>query len=142
MEPANGRQQEYLCDQAFPRIWSASTPDHFARAIEGTTFEKIHLAQRELNWQRRETLALERAIRVRYGRTREADKSVTSAFTHENQHVIRDRGMLAEPQRLPFTQRMGRETRAPTAAKLEELGLPEVVSESQENGKAPRERHQ
>jgi aldehyde:ferredoxin oxidoreductase len=138
-----------LCDQAFPRIWSMKTPDHFARAngMDGTTFENelfssvtgIHMTEAELKLVGERIFNLERAIQVRYGRSREVDESVISAFTYpENlgEHLSGDREKLLKLlQEYYLLRGWDPETGVPTKAKLEELGLAEVAAELHRLGK-------
>ena len=80
-------------DQAFPRIYSNKTPDHFARAADGMpgpSFEYhmfrlatgMQISETEFEGMAERIFNLERAVQVRnWGRSRAVDEQVIPHFT-------------------------------------------------------------
>jgi aldehyde:ferredoxin oxidoreductase len=151
-----------LDDQAFPRIYSNKTPDHFARAengMPGPSFEYhmfrlatgMELAEDEFERMAERVFNLERSVQVRnWGRSRQVDELVIPHFESiENwvnpqigHGVALDRekfaGLLDEYYTLRgWDQTSGR----PTIEKLEDLGLGDVAQELAGLGLVPESMH-
>jgi aldehyde:ferredoxin oxidoreductase len=147
-----------LCDQVFPRIYSATTPDHFARAdngMEGPYFEYhmfrlatgTEIGQAEFEQMAERVFNLERALQIRnWDRSRTVDEEVIPHFERvENwvnpvigERVKLDREKFAVLLDEYYTLRgwdpiSGR----PTRKKLEALGLSDVADELAQRDQLP-----
>jgi aldehyde:ferredoxin oxidoreductase len=145
-------------DQAFPRIYSNKTPDHFARAengMPGPSFE-YHMFRRATGMEISETdfegmaeriFNLERALQVRnWGRSRSVDERVIPHFTSIENWVnpVLGKGVGLNPVQFrtlldEYYALRGWDvaTGRPTLCKLRELGLPDVADELARLGLAP-----
>ena len=137
-------------DQAFPRIYSNRTPDHFARAengMPGPSFEYhmfrlatgMDISEVEFEGMAERVFNLERAVQVRnWDRSRRVDEMVIPHFTDIENWV---NPVLGEGVGLDL-EKFGKlldeyyalrgwdvETGRPTVAKLRELGLADVGEE-------------
>ena len=147
-------------DQAYPRIYSLKTPDHFARAengMPGPSFEYhmfrhatgMQISEAEFEGMAERIFNLERAVQVRnWDRSRAVDEQVIPHFTDmENwvnpllgEGVSLDLGKFSKLLDEYYTLRgwdpaSGR----PTAEKLAALGLADVAEELARLGKIPAE---
>ena len=139
-----------LDDQAYPRIYSNKTPDHFARtsdSLEGPSFEYqmfrlatgMEISEDEFEQMAERTLNLERALQVRnWDRSRDVDEQVIPYFEQVENWVNPFVGEGTGLDRDKFTELLDEyytlrgwdpETGRPTRAKLEELGLRDVADE-------------
>jgi aldehyde:ferredoxin oxidoreductase len=137
-------------DQAFPRIYSKKTPDHFARTengMPGPSFEYqmfrratgMEISETQFEGIAERIFNLERAIQVRnWGRSRQVDEQVIPHFESiENwvnpclgQGMGLDREKFGKLLDEYYTLRgWNTATGRPTVAKLHELGLTDVADD-------------
>lgn len=141
-------------DQVFPLIYSAHTPDHFAKVGELDGHEtEAHLfaAGTGVDWDYTEfsraaerVLNLERAIAIRhFGRDRVMDERVVPAFEYDENWPNRELGERMALDRAKFIPLMDDyyqirgwdvKTGWPTRQKLTELGLHDVFDPMVEGG--------
>ena len=144
-----------LDDQAYPRIFSNKTPDHFARAangMPGPSFEYhmfrlatgMELSEEEFERMAERVFNLERAVQVRnWGRSRAVDEMVIPCFLRienwVNPYIGEGMGLDGEK----FARLLGEyytlrgwdpQTGRPTWARLEELALSDVAQDLVERG--------
>jgi aldehyde:ferredoxin oxidoreductase len=142
-------------DQMYPRIYSARTSDHFARAdsgIEGPSFEYhmfrlatgMDISETEFEQMAERVFNLERALQIRnWDRSRAVDEQLIPYFEQVDNWV---NPFVGEEQGLD-TEKFGHlldeyytlrgwdpATGRPSKAKLEELGLSDVAGELAEHG--------
>ena len=162
-EPAIWHQHESilkdsltLCDQAWPRLYSLHTEDHYPRvtiptygSIEGRFFEAhlfamvtgISITDEELRKRSEALFNLERALQVRnYHRSREDDLALIPYFEIP-ESIVGPTGKRESLDRGKFIELMDRyyemrgwdkKTGWPTSAKLRELGLADVAGKLEE----------
>jgi aldehyde:ferredoxin oxidoreductase len=145
-------------DQAFPRIYSNKTPDHFARAangMAGPSFEYnmfrlatgMELSEAEFEGMAERVFNLERAIQIRnWNRSRAVDEQVIPYFSSIENWVNPVIGVGVGLDRAKFGKLMDKyytlrgwdvATGRPTATKLRELGLADVGAELAKRGLTP-----
>jgi aldehyde:ferredoxin oxidoreductase len=145
-------------DQAFPRIYSNRTPDHFARAADGTpgpSFEYhmfrlatgMEISEAEFEGMAERVFNLERALQVRnWRRSRAVDEQVIPYFSSIENWVNPVIGHGVGLDREMFGRLLDEyyalrgwdvATGRPTAVKLRELGLADVAEALTERGLAP-----
>ncbi|MHB1295608.1 MAG: aldehyde ferredoxin oxidoreductase N-terminal domain-containing protein [Anaerolineae bacterium] len=146
-----------VCDQAYPRIFSNHTEDHFARVgdMEGPSFEYhmfrlatgMDITEPQFEQMAEGVFNLERALQVRnWGRNRQVDEQVIPYF---EQLENRANPLLGEKQGLDRAQFIklfdeyltlrgwDTATGRPTRARLELLGLKDVADELDALGLLP-----
>ncbi len=149
-------------DQAFPRIYSNKTLDHFARAangMAGPSFEYnmfrlatgMDISEAEFEGMAERVFNLERAVQVRnWGRSRAVDEQVIPHFTSIENWVNPVLGEGVGLDREKFARLMDEyytlrgwdvATGRPTEAKLRELGLADVAEELAQLGLTPPSPH-
>jgi len=134
-------------DQVFPRIFSRKTEDHRPKAdgMRGLSFEYelfisatgMDISEEEFNRMSERIVQLDRAIQVRhYGRERENDESVITAFTYPENVINPFIGKPIAMDREKFLEVMDRyyrlrgwdvETGAPLPETLRQVGLGDVA---------------
>ena len=150
-------------DQAFPRIYSNRTPDHFARAADGTpgpSFEYhmfrlatgMQISETEFEGMAERIFNLERAVQVRnWERSRAVDEQVIPHFSSIENWVnpVLGEGVSLDLEKFGklldeyYTLRgWDTGTGRPSAAKLKRLGLADVASELSRLGLIPEGRHE
>jgi aldehyde:ferredoxin oxidoreductase len=144
-------------DQAFPRIYSNKTADHFARAADGTpgpAFEYhmfrlatgMEISEAEFEGMAERIFNLERGLQVRnWDRSRSVDERVIPHFEsienwvnpYVGEGIGLDRTQFALLLDEYYTLRgWDVTTGRPTVAKLNELGLADVAAELAQQGLA------
>jgi aldehyde:ferredoxin oxidoreductase len=144
-------------DQAFPRIYSNKTPDHFARAADGTpgpSFEYhmfrlatgMEISEAEFEGMAERVFNLERALQVRnWDRSRAVDEQVIPYFSSIENWVNPVIGHGVGLDREKFGKLLDEyyalrgwdvATGRPTATKLRELGLADVAEDLAQRGLA------
>jgi aldehyde:ferredoxin oxidoreductase len=123
-----------VCEWTFPRIFSSYTPDHFGdTSLESKLYSAatgIAVSERELDAMGERIFNLERAIEVRYGRTRAWDEAIIPYFalpdSKKNVGVDREKfhRMIDEYYLLRGWEK---DTGIPTQHKLREQGLNDVA---------------
>jgi aldehyde:ferredoxin oxidoreductase len=147
-------------DQAYPRIYSLKTPDHFARAengMPGPSFEYhmfrlatgMELSEADFEGMAERVFNLERAVQVRnWDRSRAVDEEVIPHFTDMENWINPAIGTAVGLDREKFARLLDEYytlrgwdplTGRPTAEKLRELGLVDVADELARLGKIPVE---
>ena len=142
-----------LDDQAYPRIYSHKTPDHFARAangVEGPAFEYhmfrlvtgMEISEHEFEQMSERVFNLERALQVRnWDRTRQVDEAVIPYFEQVENWINPYIGEGVGLDREKFSSLLDeyyalrgwdKVTGRPTTEKLVELGLSDVARELDE----------
>ncbi len=137
-------------DQAYPRIYSSKTADHFARAENGTpgpSFEYhmfrlatgMDISESEFECMAERVFNLERGLQVRnWGRSRAVDEGVIPYFEQVDNWISPFIGQGVGLDRAKFAQLMDEyytlrgwdpQTGRPTRARLEELGLSDVADQ-------------
>jgi aldehyde:ferredoxin oxidoreductase len=136
-------------DQMYPRIYSRYTDDHRSRAGDmlGTSFEYelftsatgMDISEAELDRICERVVNLDRALQIRnYGRSREDDESVITAFEYPENLVNPFIGHKMSMDRQQFLELMDRyyrlrgwdvETGHPLPETLHRLGLDDVAEE-------------
>ena len=145
-------------DQAFPRIYSNKTPDHFARAdngMPGPSFEYnmfrratgMEISEADFEGMAERVFNLERAVQVRnWGRSRTVDEQVIPHFSSIENWVnpVLGQGVGLDLEQFGrlldeyYTLRgWDAATGRPTAGKLSELGLADVAAELTKLGLIP-----
>jgi aldehyde:ferredoxin oxidoreductase len=142
-------------DQSYPRIYSTKTPDHFARAADGTpgpSFEYhmfryatgMDLGEADFDGLAERVLNLERAVQVRnWERSRTVDETVIPYFSQIENWVNPFVGVGLGLDRVKFAALLDEfyalrgwdpQSGRPTSEKLAALGLDDVAAELSARG--------
>lgn len=129
-----------VCEQFFPKIFSLNTKGYYgdtsleSKLLSAATGEDFTEALLDEAGER--IFNLERAIEVRYGRTREDDERMIPFFEQPDSNGVK----MSRPRFLRLMDEYYRmrgwspRTGIPSRAKLEDLGLKDVAKELEELG--------
>ena len=135
-----------VCDWFYPRLFSWYTKGYGDITLEAQLFATctgIDIDYKELDKIGERIFNVERAIEVRYGRTREWDEGIVKTYYWTGRPDMQGEHVLDVEKFLPLLdyyyelRGWDKATGIPTRQKLEELGLKDVADELERMGKLP-----
>lgn len=132
-----------VCEQFFPQVLSEYTEDHVgdlaleSKLLSGATGIDVSMAELDKAGER--IFNLERAIEVRYGRTRKDDEKMIAYYEQpDDKGIVLNRekylGLMDEYYKV---RGWDPQTGRPTREKLKELGMHDVAAELDRRGSIP-----